>query len=158
MLIICYICIIDRSISSFMKIPSRRDYKSGHAVELLRSGRQYFSACVKEIDKAKHYIHFQTYIVDDDETGRRFVNALIKAARRGVRVYFLLDAFGGSSFSKNLTDAVEEAGILFRKFSSKFITKDFQMSLRLHHKVLLDRRGNSYCRRHECGKSLPGHS
>ena len=120
-----------------MKIPSRRDYKSGHAVELLRSGETIFYACMREIDNAKHYIHFQTYIVDDDETGRRFVNALIKAAKRGVRVYFLLDAYGGSSFSKNLIDEVEEAGILFRKFSPGFITKDFQMSLRLHHKVLL---------------------
>ena len=120
-----------------MKIPSRRDYKSGHAVELHRSGKQYFSACFREIEKAKLYIHFQTYIVDDDATGRRFVNALIKAAKRGVRVYFLLDAFGGKSFSKNLIDEVSEAGILFRKFSPAFITRDFQMSLRLHHKVLL---------------------
>jgi cardiolipin synthase len=120
-----------------MKIPSRRDYKGGHAVELLRSGRQYFTTCVREIDKAKHFIHFQTYIVDDDETGRRFVNALIKAAKRGVRVYFLLDAYGGASFSNNLVDEVDEAGILFRKFSPGLITKDFQMSLRLHHKVLL---------------------
>jgi cardiolipin synthase A/B len=120
-----------------MKIPTRRDYKSGHAVELLRSGKQYFTACLREIDKARKYIHFQTYIVDDDETGRRFVNALIKAAKRGVRVYFLIDAYGGASFSKNLIAEVEEAGILFRKFSPAFITKDFQMSLRLHHKVLL---------------------
>ncbi len=62
---------------------------------------------------------------------------LIKAAKRGVRVYFLLDAYGGASFSKTLADEVVEAGILFRKFSPAFITKDFQMSLRLHHKVLL---------------------
>lgn len=120
-----------------MKIPSRRDYKGGHAVELLRSGRQYFTSCLREIDNAKHFIHFQTYIVDDDETGRRFVNALIRAAKRGVKVYFLLDAYGGSTFSENLIDEVGEAGILFRKFSPVFITKDFQMSLRLHHKVLL---------------------
>jgi cardiolipin synthase A/B len=120
-----------------MKIPSTRDYKSGHSVELLRSGKQYFAACQSEIDKAKHFIHFQTYIVEDDETGRRFVNALIKAAKRGVKVYFLLDAYGGSSFSGNLINEVEEAGILFRKFSPAFITKEFQMSLRLHHKVLL---------------------
>jgi cardiolipin synthase A/B len=120
-----------------MKIPSRRDYKGGHSVELLRSGKQYFATCQKEIEKAKHYIHFQTYIVDDDETGRRFVNSLIKAAKRGVKVYFLLDAYGGNSFSKTLTNEVEEAGILFRKFSPGFITRDFQFSLRLHHKVLL---------------------
>jgi len=78
-----------------------------------------------------------TYIVDDDETGRRIVNALIRAAKRGVRVYFLLDAYGGNSFSKELINKVEEAGILFRMFSPALISKDFQLSLRLHHKVLL---------------------
>jgi cardiolipin synthase len=104
---------------------------------LLRSGENFFAASEKVIDEARHYIHFQTYIVDDDATGRRIVNALIRAARRGVRVYFLLDAYGGNSFSKDLIKQVEEAGILFRLFSPQMITKGFQLSLRLHHKVLL---------------------
>ncbi|MCX6255604.1 MAG: phospholipase D-like domain-containing protein [Bacteroidia bacterium] len=123
--------------ADFMKTSSRHDYKSGHSIELLRSGGNYFDACEKTIDEAKLYIHFQTYIVDDDETGRRIVNALIRAAERGIRVYFLLDAYGGSSFSKDLINKVEEAGILFRMFSPGLITKGFQLSLRLHHKVLL---------------------
>ncbi|MDO9580678.1 MAG: phospholipase D-like domain-containing protein [Bacteroidales bacterium] len=120
-----------------MRIPSRHDYKNGHSVELLRSGNSYFDRCGKAIDEAKDYIHFQTYIVDDDETGRRIVDALIRAAGRGVKVYFLLDAFGGVTFSKDLIIKVEEAGIQFRKFSPGLITKGFQLSLRLHHKVLL---------------------
>jgi cardiolipin synthase len=120
-----------------MKIPSRHDYKNGHSVRLLRSGEEYFDACEKVIDDAERYIHFQTYIVDDDNTGRRFVNSLIRAAQRGVRVYFLLDAYGGGSFSKELITKVEEAGILFRKFSPGIMTEGFQLSLRLHHKVLL---------------------
>jgi cardiolipin synthase A/B len=120
-----------------MKIRSLRDYKNGHSIGLLRSGEQYFAACEKAIDEASQYIHFQTYIVDDDETGRRFANALIRAAERGVKVYFLLDAYGGSTFSNDLINKVEEAGILFRKFSPGLITKGFQLSLRLHHKVLL---------------------
>jgi cardiolipin synthase len=120
-----------------MQIPSRHDYRDGHAIELLRSGENFFAICEKTIDKARHYIHFQTYIVDDDDTGRRIVNALIRAADRGVRVYFLLDAYGGDSFSKELINRVEKAGILFRLFSPGLITKGFQLSLRLHHKVLL---------------------
>jgi cardiolipin synthase len=120
-----------------MNTPSRHDYKSGHSIELLRSGEQYFAVCEKVIDEAKHYIHFQTYIVDDDETGRRIVNALCRAAGRGVRVYFLLDAHGGASFSKDLINQVENSGIFFRMFSPGLITKGFQLSLRLHHKVLL---------------------
>jgi cardiolipin synthase len=121
----------------FMQIPSRHDYRDGHSVELLRSGESFFAANEKAIDEAQHFIHFQTYIVDDDETGKRLVNALIRAAKRGVRVYFLLDAYGGTSFSKELIKKVEEAGIFFRKFSPGLITNKFQLSLRLHHKVLL---------------------
>ena len=120
-----------------MKIPSRHDYKNGHSVELLRSGGDYFATCVRAIDEANDYVHFQTYIVDDDETGRSIVDALIRAAGRGVKVYFLLDAFGGSTFSKDLIIKVQEAGVQFRKFSPGLITKGFQLSLRLHHKVLL---------------------
>jgi len=120
-----------------MKPTSRHDYKSGHSIELLRSGESYFAACEKAIDEAKIFIHFQTYIIDDDETGRRFVNALIRASQRGIRVYFLLDAYGSSSLSNELINQVVEAGILFRKFSPGLITKGFKFSLRLHHKVLL---------------------
>jgi cardiolipin synthase len=120
-----------------MQIPSRHDYRGGHSIELLRSGENFFEASEKVIDEARHYIHFQTYIVDDDETGRRIINALIRASERGVRVYFLLDAYGGNSFSKELINLVTRAGILFRMFSPGLISNDFQLSLRLHHKVLL---------------------
>jgi cardiolipin synthase len=120
-----------------MQIPARNDYKGGHYIELLQSGEDFFAACEKAIDEARQYIHFQTYIVDDDETGRRISNAFIRAAGRGVRVYFLLDAYGSSSFSKDLINDVEKAGIFFRMFSPGLITKGFQLSLRLHHKVLL---------------------
>jgi len=120
-----------------MQIPSRHDYRSGHSVELLRSGENFFAACEQVIDEARRDIHFQTYIVDDDDTGRRIVDALIRAAGRGVRVYFLLDAYGGNSFTKELIKKITEAGVLFRLFSPGLISKDFQFSLRLHHKVLL---------------------
>jgi cardiolipin synthase len=120
-----------------MKVPSRHDYRRGHSIELLRSGEEYFASCIKVIDDAKSYIHFQTYILDDDETGRRFIKSLCDAARRGVKVYFLLDAYGGGSFSKDMISIVEEAGVFFRLFSPIFISRGFQFSLRLHHKVLL---------------------
>jgi cardiolipin synthase len=120
-----------------MKSPPRRDYKNGHSIKLLRSGEDYFAVCEKTIDEAKHYIHFQTYIVDNDDTGRRIVEALKRAAERGVRVYFLLDAFGGGSFQKEMVHMVEKSGVFFRMFSPGLVTRGFQLSLRLHHKVLL---------------------
>lgn len=120
-----------------MATSSRPDYKSGHLVQLLHSGESYFIECEKVIDNARYFIHFQTYIVEDDETGIRIVNSLIRAAGRGVRIYFLLDAYGGAGFPKEMISKLENAGILFRKFSPAWVTKGFQLSLRLHHKVLL---------------------
>jgi len=121
-----------------MKIASRRhDYKGGHYIELLQSGEPFFASVERIIDDAKHFIHFQTYILDEDETGIRIINALIKAAKRGVRVYLLLDAFGTKYLSKSLIDSIDNSGILFRFFSPTFIREGFQLSLRLHHKVVL---------------------
>jgi cardiolipin synthase len=120
-----------------MKAHSRHEYRNGHSVELLQSGESFFAANIKAIDQANRYIHFQTYIVDEDETGLRIFDALIRAAGRGVRTYLLLDAFGTKYLSGELIKRIENSGILLRFFSPVFITKGFQLSLRLHHKVLL---------------------
>lgn len=112
-------------------------YKSGHQVTLLRSGEEFFSAVESIIDGAKNYIHFQSYILDEDETGNRMVNALVRAAGRGVRTYLLLDAYGTKYLSDELVKKIEDSGILFRFFSPTFITKGYQLSLRLHSKVVL---------------------
>jgi cardiolipin synthase len=121
----------------FMATTLKHEYIGGHSVELLRSGEQFFAANIRLINQAKNYIHFQTYIVDEDETGERIIDALARAAERGVRTYLLLDAFGTKYLSGELIKKIENSGILFRFFSPAFIKKGFQLSLRLHHKVLL---------------------
>lgn len=113
------------------------DYSDSHFIELLQSGEQFFDANIRAIDQARHFIHFQSYIVDEDETGTRIIDALARASRRGVRTYLLLDAYGTKYLSGELIDKIESSGIMFRFFSPAFITKGFQLSLRLHHKVLL---------------------
>jgi len=54
----------------------------------------YFDALHERLERAEHHIHFQTYVWRDDETGRRFLAALIRAARRGVSVRLLVDELG----------------------------------------------------------------
>jgi cardiolipin synthase len=119
------------------KTIQKPEYKGGHYVELLQSGESFFTAVEKLIDSSRHFIHFHSYLVDEDETGLRIFNALIRASERGVRVYLLLDAFGTKYLSKELVDRVEGSGILLRFFSPTFISKGFQLSLRLHVKVVM---------------------
>lgn len=120
-----------------VRIYQKSKYKGGHYVELLQSGEPFFSAVEKLIDDSRQFIHFHAYLIDEDETGNRIINALIRASLRGVRVYLLLDALGTRHLSKELIEKIEDSGILFRFFSPTFITKGFQLSLRLHVKVVL---------------------
>ena len=120
-----------------VKSSQRPEYKGGHYVELLQGGEPFFAAVEKLIDNAKYFIHFHAYLIDEDEAGIRIFNALIRASQRGVRVYLLLDAFGTKYLSKELVDRIDGSGILFRFFSPTFISKGFQLSLRLHVKVVM---------------------
>ena len=76
--------------------------KSAPDAVLLKSGPEFFGVLMDLIDKAESEIHLQTYILEDDVTGRKVINAIKKAASAGIKVYILADAYG----SKNLPDKV----------------------------------------------------
>jgi cardiolipin synthase A/B len=66
----------------------------GNRTTLYRYGSQFFPALFEAIEQATTSICLEFYTVCDDETGRRMSEALIAAAGRGVRVYFLYDYIG----------------------------------------------------------------
>ncbi len=66
----------------------------GHAVRLLRNGAQAFPVWLEAIDQARHRISMEMYIFSDDVIGRRFAEALARAAQRGVKVRLLYDFVG----------------------------------------------------------------
>ena len=72
----------------------------GSRITTYTDGRSKMEALLTEIACAKHHIHIQYYILNDDETGRRLRDALIAKAREGVEVRILYDDVG-SSGAKN---------------------------------------------------------
>jgi cardiolipin synthase len=111
--------------------------KEGHQIKLLQSGDEYFTALHEYIGSAKQSIHLQVYIYDDDETGHCVTDLLCKAAKRGVAVEVMVDAFGSGDLSAETITKLTQAGIRFKKFSPLFTTKGFHVGLRLHHKIAL---------------------
>ena len=45
------------------------NYTDGNIVEVFTAGPEMFAALLDDISRAKHYIHLQFYIIDDDATG-----------------------------------------------------------------------------------------
>jgi putative cardiolipin synthase len=58
-------------------------------------------------EKAQQSIDLQTYIFEDDDTGRLVAQALVKAADRGVRVRLLVDDMTKKDASARLFEALE---------------------------------------------------
>lgn len=72
--------------------------RSGNAIELLASAREVLERQAADIDAAQHHCHLMYYIVNDDEGTRAVVDALVRAAQRGVACRFLADASGARPF------------------------------------------------------------
>jgi len=82
-----------------MKLPwrtrrLREEFSCGNQVQLLHDGRESFPPMLAAIASAERQILFEMYWFDSDRIGRRFAEALMAAARRGVEVVLIYDAVG----------------------------------------------------------------
>ena len=97
------------------------NYVGQNTLTLLESGSAFFPALIGAIDAACQDIHFETYIFACDDTGSAVENALMRAARRGVKVRVVTDWFGtGHEQSRRLGHAFAQAGVLHRVFNPWF--------------------------------------
>lgn len=93
-------------------------FTDNNDVTLLESGTAYFPALIAALDAAQYEVFFETYIFGEDDTAQTVRDALIRAARRGVKVRVLVDWIGTEHLpAKRLGAAFAEAGIQYRIFN-----------------------------------------
>lgn len=114
-----------------------RKFTSSNQVQLVNGGRDYFDLLLRLIDKAQQTIHLQTYIFDADQTGRMVADALVKAARRGVKVYVLVDGYASRKLPREFVQEIRDAGVYFRFFEPLFKSSNFYFGRRMHHKIFV---------------------
>ena len=67
----------------------------GNTVTLLKDAAENYPAWLEAIASAKHYVHFESYIIHDDEQGWKFAEAFAAKAKQGITVRVLYDWMGG---------------------------------------------------------------
>jgi cardiolipin synthase len=123
--------------SSFSRVADARPF-DGNAVRLLCDGPENYPVWLAAIASAKRTVYIENYIFADDETGRTFADALIDAARRGVRCRVIYDWLGCRSrapgrFWRRLT----AAGVEVRCYNPPQIINPLVLGSRDHRKVLV---------------------
>ncbi|MGE3274129.1 MAG: phosphatidylserine/phosphatidylglycerophosphate/cardiolipin synthase family protein [Vicinamibacterales bacterium] len=110
---------------------------AGNAVELLRDAAENYPAWLEAIRGAKRWIHFESYIIHDDASGRRFADALIERARAGVQVRVMYDWLGGlGSAWPRFWRRLAAGGVNVRVFNPPSLRSPLSWLSRDHRKML----------------------
>ena len=138
----------------------------GNKVQLLRDAQENYPAWLDAINSAERWIHFESYIIHDDDCGREFAAALIAAAKRGVKVRLVYDWVGAlSATTWMFWHRLRKAGVEVRAFNQPRLDSPFGWLTRDHRKMLgVDGRvgfvtglcvGNMWCGGDRCGGADP---
>lgn len=112
-------------------------WRSGNRFELLVDGEAFFPRMLQRIQEAHCWIGVEFYLVENGECAERFLDALIEACHRGVRVRCLLDAFGSARLGQAQRTRLIEAGAELRLYNPLAFGRYLRNFHRDHRKLLL---------------------
>jgi len=113
---------------------------TGNHVLLLQDGPATYQAMYDAIVVAQDHINMETYILDDDEVGRRFAQALIDKQQQGVQVNLIHDSFGTLNTPVEFFQRMADSGINVLEFNpvNPLMTrKEWELNQRDHRKLLI---------------------
>jgi cardiolipin synthase len=83
----------------------------GNKVTLLADGQATYAAMFKVLQNARDHINLESYIIEDDETGRKFSDLLLQKQAEGVRVNLIYDSVGSMSTPASFFQRLQDSGI-----------------------------------------------
>jgi cardiolipin synthase len=110
----------------------------GNDIQLISETVELVNCLISDIDAAQHHVHLLYYIFENDETGRKVADALIRAVGRGIKVRLIADAIGSKMlFKTGLSEHLIQSGVLvYPLFPVKFFrSKLRRIDLRNHRKL-----------------------
>jgi cardiolipin synthase len=114
-----------------------RPTEDGNDICILRNGDNAYPQMLAAIEAAKRSIALSSYIFRADAAGNEFIDALIRATRRGVEVRVLIDGYGGGYFTSSTYHRLHRAGVPAARFlHSPLPWRMPFLNLRSHKKIL----------------------
>lgn len=107
-------------------------------VDVFTEGNHLLDAMLHDIEQAKHHIHAEYYIIESDETGEAFKNALIKKAKEGLEVRLIYDDLGSWHLKRSAIVEMQQAGVKLQSFFKiRFPFFTTKLNYRNHRKIVI---------------------
>ena len=113
---------------------------SGNRVTLLVDGPETYAAMFKAMENARDHINLETYIIEDDESGRRFSDLLLKKRAEGVEVNLIYDSRGSFTTPAPFFQRLRDGGvrvIAFNPINPLKARKSWRLAHPDHRKILI---------------------
>nr|WP_298798843.1 cardiolipin synthase [uncultured Acetobacter sp.] len=115
-----------------------RPLVGGNRIVPLHDGDGAYPPMLKEIDAAEHSILLCSYIFRNDQVGGLFIEKLIAAHQRGVKVRVLVDGIGSGYFLSAVYRRLRRAGVPCGRFMHSMLPWRMPfINLRNHRKILV---------------------
>jgi cardiolipin synthase A/B len=117
-----------------------RPLSIGNQVTLLEDGPTTYQAMYAAIIDAKDHINMETYVMDDDEVGQRFAQALIEKQQQGIQVNLIRDSAGTFSTPALFFQKLIDSGVNvleFNPLNPLVSRKEWTLNQRDHRKLLI---------------------
>jgi cardiolipin synthase len=106
--------------------------------EILFDGQTIFPRLFDDMRSARHHLHIEFYIVDEDAIGNEFKSLLIEKAREGVQVRFCYDGVGSRKLSQKFLGDLKRAGVQVFPFMRVFFPYlTSRVNFRNHRKIVV---------------------
>jgi len=115
----------------------RYPWQGGNHFALLVDGPAFFTAMLRDIASAQHYILLEMYLVQPGCVSEMFFSALRAAVSRGVDVYLLIDDFGARSIDENKRQELMASGIRLAIYNPLKLYKRALLLFRDHRKLMV---------------------
>ncbi len=119
-------------------VVSRRPPVAGNSVRALHNGEEAYPAMLESIHAAERQVLLTSYIFENNETGRRFVDAMSAARARGVAVRVLVDGVGELYSWPRISRLFAKRGLEYGRFlPPRLFPPALHLNLRTHRKLLV---------------------
>ncbi len=107
-------------------------------IEVLNNGTETFDSIFAELEKARHHIHLEYYIIENDVVGRQIREIITRKAREGVEVRLIYDDVGSWGLDEKFLAPLREAGVAYHAFMPvKFARFTNKINYRNHRKIIV---------------------
>lgn len=128
----------NRELAAMLKKELKSPLTRGNSVKLLINGEEKFPEVLQALNNAKHHIHIEYYIYEQDEIGTQIEELLIRKAKEGVQVRFIYDDFGSPNIKKKTEQRMRDAGIEIYPFQKVvFYLLANRLNYRNHRKIIV---------------------